>query len=97
MAIKLKPLDDYVVVKPVEEEETTEGGIVLPDSAKEKPQKGEVLAAGPGKLLNNGDRRPLSVKVGDMVLFGKWGGSEIKIEGEELKILKESDILAKFE
>jgi len=97
MAIKLKPLDDYVVVKPVEEEEKTEGGIVLPDSAKEKPQKGEVLAAGPGKLLNNGDRRPLSVKVGDMVLFGKWGGSEIKIEGEELKILKESDILAKFE
>jgi chaperonin GroES len=97
MAIKLKPLDDYVVVKPVEEEEKTEGGIVLPDSAKEKPQKGEILAVGPGKLLKNGDRRPLSVKVGDMVLFGKWGGSEIKIEGEELKILKESDLLAKFE
>lgn len=97
MAIKLKPLDDYVVVKPVEGEEKTEGGIVLPDTAKEKPQKGEIIAAGPGKLLKNGDRRPLSVKVGDMVLFGKWGGNDIKIEGEELKILKESDILAKFE
>jgi chaperonin GroES len=96
MAIKLKPLDDYVVVKPVEEEEKSEGGIVLPDTAKEKPQKGEVLAAGPGKMLPNGDRRPLSVKAGDMVLFGKWGGSDVKIEGEELKILKENDILAKF-
>ena len=97
MAIKLKPLDDYVVVKPVEEEEKSEGGIVLPDTAKEKPQKGKVLAAGPGKLLPSGDRRPLSVKTGDMVLFGKWGGSDVKIEGEELKILRESDILAKFE
>ena len=97
MAIKLKPLDDYVVLKPVEEEEKSEGGIVLPDTAKEKPQKGKVLAAGPGKMLPNGDRRPLSVKTGDMVLFGKWGGSDVKIEGEELKILKESDILARFE
>ncbi len=97
MAIKLKPLDDYVVVKPVEEEETSEGGIVLPDTAKEKPQKGEVLAVGPGKLLANGDRKPPAVKAGDMVLFGKWGGNDIKIEGEELKILKESDILAKFD
>ena len=97
MAIKLKPLDDYVVVKPVEEEEKSEGGIVLPDTAKEKPQKGEVLAVGPGKLLASGDRKPPAVKAGDMVLFGKWGGNEIKIEGEELKILKESDILAKFD
>jgi chaperonin GroES len=97
MAIKLKPLDDYVVVKPMEEEEKTEGGIVLPDTAKEKPQKGEILAVGPGKLLASGDRMPPSVKVGDMVLFGKWGGNDIKVEGEELKIMKESEILAKFE
>ncbi len=97
MAIELKPLDDYVVVKPMEGEETTEGGIVLPDTAKEKPQKGEVLAVGPGKLLSSGDRMPPSVKVGDMVLFGKWGGNDIKVEGEELKIMRESDILAKFE
>jgi chaperonin GroES len=97
MAIKLKPLDDYVVVKPMEGEETTEGGIVLPDTAKEKPQKGEILAVGPGKLLSSGDRMPPSVKVGDMVLFGKWGGNDIKVEGEELKIMRESEILAKFE
>ena len=97
MATKLKPLDEYVVVKPVEEEEKTEGGIVLPDTAKEKPQKGEVVAVGPGKLLKSGDRAPLSVKVGDMVLFGKYSGNEVKIEGEELKIMRESEILARFE
>jgi len=97
MGIKLKPLDDYVVLKPLEGEETTEGGIVLPDSAKEKPQKGEIVAAGPGRMLKNGDRRPLSVKKGDTVLFGKYAGTEVKIEGEELKIMRESEILAKFE
>jgi chaperonin GroES len=97
MALKLKPLDDYVVVKPMEGEEKTEGGIVLPDTAKEKPQKGEVLAVGPGKLLKNGDRRPLSLKVGDTVLFGKWAGSDVKIEGEEYKIMREGDVLARFE
>ena len=97
MGIKLKPLDDYVVVKPLEEEETTEGGIVLPDSAKEKPQRGEILAVGPGRILKNGDRRPLTIKEGDVVLFGKYAGTEVKIEGEEIKIMRESEILAKFE
>lgn len=97
MGIKLKPLDDYVVVKPLEEEEKTEGGIVLPDSAKEKPQRGEILATGPGRILKNGDRRPLTLKKGDVVLFGKYAGTEVKIEGEEIKIMRESEILAKFE
>lgn len=91
----LKPLDDRVVVEPLSAEETTAGGIVLPDSAKEKPQRGTVLAVGPGRLLDSGERSTLSVKVGDEVLFGKYGGTEIEVDGKEIKILRESDILAK--
>ena len=93
--LNLRPLDDRVVVRPVEAEEMTAGGIVLPDAAKEKPQRGKVLATGPGKLLDSGSRGELSVKVGDEVIFGKYGGSEVEVDGEELKILRESDILAK--
>jgi len=97
MAVSLKPLDDRVVVKPLESEEKTAGGIVLPDNAKEKPQRGRVIAAGPGKQNDNGERIALSVKVGDEVLFGKYAGSEIKLNGEELKIMRESDLLAKVQ
>ena len=93
--IKIRPLDDRVVVQPVDAESTTAGGIVLPDSAREKPQRGTVLAVGPGKLLDNGNRGTLSVGVGDVVIYGKYGGSEVEVDGEEVKILRESDILAK--
>ncbi|MCA9192583.1 MAG: co-chaperone GroES [Planctomycetales bacterium] len=93
--VSIRPLDDRVVVKPVEAEEKTAGGIVLPDSAKEKPQRGTVVAVGPGRLLDNGTRGSLSVAVGDVVIYGKYGGSDIEVEGEEVKILRESDILAK--
>ena len=93
--INIRPLDDRVVVHPVEAEETTAGGIVLPDSAKEKPQRGKVVAVGPGRLLDSGERGALSVAVGDEVIYGKYGGTEIEVEGEEVKILRESDILAK--
>jgi chaperonin GroES len=93
--LNLRPLEDRVVVRPLEAEEMTAGGIVLPDAAKEKPQRGKVLATGPGKLLDSGNRGELSVKVGDEVIFGKYGGSEVEVDGEELKILRESDILAK--
>ena len=93
--IKIRPLDDRVVVEPMAAEEVTAGGIVLPDNAKEKPQRGTVVAVGPGKLLDNGSRGALSVAVGDEVIFGKYGGTEIEIDGEEVKILRESDILAK--
>lgn len=92
----LKPLDDRVVVQPVDAEEKTAGGIVLPDTAKEKPQRGTVKAVGPGRLLENGERCPLSVKVGDQVLFSKYGGTDIEVDGKEVKILRESDILAKL-
>ena len=95
-AVKLRPLDDRVVVKRLEAEEKTAGGIILPDSAKEKPQKGEVIAVGLGKLLDNGQRATPDVKVGDTILFGKWSGTEVKVEGEELLIMREGDILAKF-
>jgi chaperonin GroES len=94
--MKIKPLDDRVVVELVEAEETTAGGIVLPDSAKEKPQRGRVVAVGPGKLLDSGERCAVSVSVGDEVLFGKYGGTEIEVDGDEVKILRESDILAKI-
>jgi chaperonin GroES len=94
--IKIRPLDDRVVVEPLEAEETTAGGIVLPDNAKEKPQRGTVLAVGPGKLLDDGSRGKLSVAVGDEVIFGKYGGTEIEVDGEEVKILRETDILAKI-
>lgn len=91
----LKPLDDRVVVKPAEKEEKSAGGIVLPDKAKEKQQRGEIVAVGPGKLLDSGERAALNVKVGDVVLFGKYAGSDVKIDGQELKIMREGDILAK--
>lgn len=90
----LKPLGDRVVVKAIEEEERTPGGIVLPDTAKEKPQKGEVIAVGSGKLLDNGERVALEVSVGDKVIFAKYGGTEVKVDGTEYLILRESDILA---
>jgi len=93
--VKIRPLDDRVVVEPVEAEQTTAGGIVLPDSAKEKPQRGKVLAVGPGRLLDSGQRGELSVGVGDEVIYGKYGGTDIEINGDEVKILRESDILAK--
>ena len=93
--IKIRPLDDRVVVEPIEAEEKTAGGIVLPDSAKERPQRGTVIAVGPGKLLDNGKRGELSVAVGDEVIYGKYGGTDIEINGDEVKILRESDILAK--
>lgn len=87
-------MEDRVVVKPNTEEERTKGGIVLPDTAKERPQEGEVIAVGPGKLLENGQRAPMDVKPGDKVIFAKYGGTEVKIEGEEYIILRQSDILA---
>jgi chaperonin GroES len=93
--IKLRPLDDRVVVEPLEAEQMTAGGIVLPDAAQERPQRGKVIATGPGKLLDSGTRGELSVKVGDEVIFGKYGGSEVEVDGDEYKILRESDILAK--
>lgn len=93
--MSLNPLDDRVVVEPVEAEERTAGGIVLPDAAREKPQRGKVVAVGPGRLLDSGERAPVSVKVGDHVLFGKYGGTEIEVNGKDVKILRESDILAK--
>ena len=95
MAVKLEPLADRLVVKPIEREEITKGGIVLPDTVKEKPQEGEVLAAGPGRLSEDGKRIAMDIKVGDIVLYAKYGGTEIKIEDEDLMILRESDILAK--
>jgi chaperonin GroES len=94
-APKLRPLDDRVVVKPVEAEERTAGGIVLPDTAKEKPQRGKVVSVGPGKLLENGSRGTLSVAIGDEVIYGKYSGTDIELEGDEVKILRETDILAK--
>ena len=93
--LKIRPLDDRVVVKPIEAEETTAGGIVLPDSAKEKPQRGTVVAVGPGRLLDSGQRGELSITVNDEVIYGKYGGTDIEINGDEVKILRESDILAK--
>jgi len=92
----LKPLDDRVVVMPLDAEELTAGGIVLPDAAQEKPQRGKVMAVGPGRLLDSGERCEVALSVGDEVLFGKYGGTDIEVEGEEVKILRESDILAKI-
>jgi len=93
----LHPIDDHLVVEIEAAEERTVGGIVLPETAKEKPQRGKVIAVGNGKLLENGERLPLLVKVGDRVLFGKYAGTEVKYEGVEYKILRENDILAKIE
>lgn len=92
--MKLQPLHDRVVVKRTEEDTTSPGGIVIPDSAAEKPMKGEVLAIGKGKLLDNGETRPMDVKVGDKVLFGKYSGNEVKMDGEELVVMREDDIMA---
>lgn len=93
---KIRPLEDRVVIKQIEAEEKTAGGIVLPDTAKEKPQRGKVLAVGPGKLLDSGSRAEIGLKEGDEVLFGKYSGTDIKVDGEEVKILRESDVLAKI-
>jgi chaperonin GroES len=93
--VRLRPLDDRVVVEPQEAEERTSGGIVLPDTAKEKPQRGKVVSIGPGKLLDNGKRGELSVGVGDVVIYGKYSGSDIEVSGKDVKILRETEILAK--
>ena len=95
MTIKVQPLADRVVVKPIEREEVTKGGIVLPDTIKERPVEGEVLAVGPGRLSDDGKRVPMDIKVGDRIIYTKYGGTEIKIDDEELIILNESIILAK--
>jgi chaperonin GroES len=95
MAAKLQPLADRVLVKPVEKEEKTKSGIYLPDTAKEKPQEGEIIAVGPGKLTDEGKRIPMDLKAGDRVIYAKYGGTEIKVDDEELIILREGDILAK--
>jgi len=94
MSLNLKPLGDRLIVKPLEQEEVTSGGIVLPETAKEKPQKGEVVAAGPGARDEDGERIPMDVSVGDNVLFAKYAGTEIKLDGDKHLILRESDILA---
>jgi chaperonin GroES len=94
--LSLKPLDDRVVVEPTEAEEKTAGGILLPDTAKQKPQQGKVVAIGPGKLNDDGSRTALAVKEGDIVLYGKYSGSDVEVNGKEFKILRESDILAKL-
>ena len=94
--MQLKPLDDRIVVEPLSAETTTAGGIVLPDAAQEKPQRGKVKAVGPGRLLETGDRCAVSVVVGDEVLFSKYGGTDIEVDGLDVKILRESDILAKI-
>ncbi len=95
--MKLRPLHDRVIVKRVEEERTSPGGIVIPDSATEKPIRGEVLAVGNGKILENGDQKALDVKVGDTVLFGKYAGTEVKVDGDELLVMREDDIMAIIE
>ena len=95
--MKITPLDDRILVKRVKEEETTKGGIIIPDTAKEKPIEAKVVAVGTGRLLDSGEVRPLAVKKGDVVLFGKYGGTEVKIGGEEHLILREDDILGIIE
>jgi len=98
MSLKLKPLGDRLIVQAIDEEQTTASGLVLPDTAKEKPQKGKVLAVGDGKYDEDGEKRiPLDVSVGDEVLYSKYGGTEIKVDGEDLLVLRESDVLAKVE
>jgi chaperonin GroES len=95
--MKIRPLHDRVIVQRLEEEEKTKGGIIIPDTAKEKPQEGKVIAVGPGKILENGTKVTLDVKVGDKILFGKYSGTEIKIEGEEYLMMREDDILGVIE
>ena len=95
--MKLRPLHDRIVVKRMEEERTSPGGIVIPDNAAEKPSRGEVVAIGEGKILDNGDKRQLGVKQGDQVLFGKYSGTEVKLDGDELVVMREDDIMAVIE
>mgnify|MGYP003701894455 CR=1 FL=1 len=95
--MKIRPLHDRLIVRRMEEERTSAGGIVIPDSATEKPAQGEVVAAGKGKIKENGDVQPLDVKVGDKVLFGKYAGNEVKVEGEELLVMREDDIMGVIE
>jgi len=95
--MKIRPLHDRVLIKRMEEELTSPGGIVIPDNAAEKPVKGEVKAVGKGKILENGDVRPLDVKIGDQVLFGKYSGTEVKIDGDELLVMREEDVMAVLE
>jgi chaperonin GroES len=95
--MNLRPLHDRVIVKRMEEERMSAGGIVIPDSATEKPVRGEVLAVGNGKILDNGDKRPLDISVGDTILFGKYSGTEVKVDGEELLVMREEDIMAVIE
>ena len=95
--MKIRPLHDRVIVKRLEEERTSPGGIVIPDSAAEKPVQGKVLAVGKGKILEDGTVRPLDVKVGDKILFGKYSGTEVKIDGDELVVMREEDVMAIFE
>ena len=94
--LNLRPLDDRVVVEPQEAEERTSGGIVLPDTAKERPQRGTVVSIGPGRMMDNGNRGTLSVAVGDVVIYGKYSGTDIEVAGKDVKILREGDILAKI-
>lgn len=95
--MSIRPLQDRVIVKREEEESTSAGGIVIPDSATEKPSRGKVIAVGPGKILDNGDKRPLDVKVNDVVLFGKYSGTEVKMNDEELLVMREEDIMGVIE
>ena len=95
--MKIRPLNDRILVKRLEEEEKTAGGIIIPDSAKEKPAEGEIVAVGPGKLNDKGERTPMDVKSGDRVLFSKYGGTDVKIEGEDYLIMREDDILGVVE
>ena len=95
--MKIRPLHDRVIIKRLEEERTSPGGIVIPDSAAEKPVQGKVLAVGKGKILEDGTVRPLDVKVGDKILFGKYSGTEVKIDGEEVVVMREDDLMAVFE
>ena len=94
MALKVKPLADRVVIQPLEEEVEQRGGIIIPDTAKEKPQQGKVVAVGPGAVADDGSRKPMEVKKGDRVLYGKYSGTEVRIDGEDYLIMRESDILA---
>ena len=96
VTLKLRPLDDRIVVEALEAEEKTTGGILLPDTAKQKPQRGRVLATGPGKLRDTGDRAAMAVSKGDEVLYGKYSGSDVEVDGREYKILRETDVLAKI-
>ena len=95
VSLNIRPLDDRVVVEPLEAEEKTAGGILLPDTAKQKPQRGRVLAVGPGKLRDNGERSALAVSKGDEVIYGRYSGSDIEVDGKSIKIMREGDILAK--